>query len=55
MLPKGEMKVQKNLLIGVGNSASVQLGRFRIKKCRELLMRRQNVGSQPRIFMGSRD
>jgi hypothetical protein len=45
MLPKGEMKVQKNLLIGVGNCVSVQLGRFRIRKFRILLMRRQSVGS----------
>jgi hypothetical protein len=45
MLPKEEMNVQKNSVIGVGNCASVQLERFKMRRYRGLLMRRQRVDS----------
>ena len=31
MLARGEMRVEKNLVIGVGNCVSVKLGRMKMK------------------------
>jgi hypothetical protein len=45
MQHKGKMRVQKNLVIIGGNCASLQSGRFTMRKFRGLLMRRQSVDS----------
>jgi hypothetical protein len=52
MLPKEEMRVLKNSVIVVGNCVSVQLGRFRMREFRGLLIR-QTAESLSCIFMGS--